>query len=252
MTYQTHKRFAIFWVYLGAMIIYKYNISNINYYLMLIVMLATGKAGALFPDVDHDWKNVKEKTTINLIINKIIHATGGKHRSWQTHSWDICIIFTLACYISSIYLFRLDKISAIDFELFNVITAGFNLGWISHLFADMLTSSGVRVLCIYNKKISFVPRCLSRIKVLIVSVMFIGGGIATVILKQKIDFLSVQFGIILLVVGVELLGAALKLGNITFNTGNEWEAYVYSISKRLNILFGLVAIAYPIIDKISI
>lgn len=243
MTSQTHKRFAIFWVYIGAMVIYKMNISNVNYYIMLIIMLSTGKVGALFPDVDHHWKNVKEKTTINWFINKFIHLTGGKHRSWQTHSWDICIIFTLTCYTSSIYLFKAGKVSDIDFELFNIVTAGFNLGWASHLFSDMLTSTGVRLLCFIKKPVVLVPKYLSRGKCVTISAILICVGILT---------LKLRVGIIIIMLGLALLITTIKIGDIKFNTGNEWEAYVYSVTKKLNILVGFVAAAYPWLKTIEI
>ena len=252
MTYKTHRKFAIFWVYIGALVIYKLNISNINYYLMLIVMLLTGRAGALFPDVDHDWSNVKEKTTTNYIINKVIHLTGGKHRSWQTHSWDICIVFTLFCYISSIVLFRNGLISAVNFELFNIITMGFNLGWMSHLFSDMLTSAGVRITCLSNKKVSFVPRYVKRGKMLIISSSVIGIGTAVLFLNNIYGLFSLQFSLAVLSIGTALMITTLKLGNIKFNTGEEWEAYVYNITKKLNLILGIVALIYPLLSENTI
>ena len=35
------------------------------------------------------------KTTFSRIINILIHITGGKHRSWQTHSLDIWTWYSL-------------------------------------------------------------------------------------------------------------------------------------------------------------
>ena len=93
MTYPTHRQYAICFAFLTSMLVYKYSLSEINYYLALPIILMASKYGALFPDLDHIWQNVKEKTVPNWIINKLIHITGGKHRSWQTHSIDILAIF---------------------------------------------------------------------------------------------------------------------------------------------------------------
>ena len=85
-------------------------LTEINYYLTIPVLLATAKYGALFPDVDHTWQNVKEKTVPNWIINKLIHLTGGKHRSWQTHSIDIVAMFTLLVWLVPNLLYQNDMI----------------------------------------------------------------------------------------------------------------------------------------------
>ena len=73
MTYRTHREFAVCFVIIANFLVYKLHLSQTGYYVNLIVMLVCGKQGALFPDVDHIWQNVKEKTTINFVINKIIH-----------------------------------------------------------------------------------------------------------------------------------------------------------------------------------
>ena len=71
----THKQFAIFFVYVAAILLNMFSVIE-----------------ALFPDVDHVWKNVKEKTAVNWLVNKFIHITGGTHRSRHTHSWDLCLM----------------------------------------------------------------------------------------------------------------------------------------------------------------
>lgn len=238
MTAQTHKQFAIGWIYMGGIFIYSLNISQVNYYLMLIIMIAFGKIGALFPDVDHTWRNVKEKTTINWIINKIIHLTGGKHRSWQTHSWDICILVTISCYILGIICYRYNIISNINFEIINIITMGFNLGWVSHLFSDMLTSDGVRLVCFLKFKVSFVPKSIGKAKLMTLSFILTGSGLVAIIFRLK-------FGTLAIAAGLGLLYMAIKLGNVRFNTGNEWEAFVYKTTKTLNKMLGVAAVIYP-------
>lgn len=158
MTAPTHKRYSITFAILTTVLFYEIGINNINYYLLLILILLISKCGALFPDLDHNWENVKEKNIINRIINVIIHVTGGKHRSWQTHSWDICIISLIIALNISDVLYKSEILTEVNKEIFNIIIVGFYIGWISHLFSDMLTGEGVRIFCWYKKKIAFVPK----------------------------------------------------------------------------------------------
>ena len=196
MTYQTHKQYAISFSFLAVMIVYTYGISSINYYLALPIMILVGKYGGLFPDIDHTWQNVKEKTVPNWIINKIIHLTGGKHRSWQTHSIDIVVIFTAFCIVTPTMLYNQGKITIVNKEVATLLLTGFCSGWISHLLADMMTSAGVR-LFFWNKKIiiRLVPR---------------------------------------------------QLFGLRFNTGHEWEEFVYRLVKTVNIILGIICVLYPL------
>lgn len=192
MTYMTHKVFAIGWVLIGNMILYTRGVTNVNYYLALIITLQAGKYGALFPDVDHHWASVKEKTAVNFAVNKFIHMTGGKHRSWQTHSWDVWLVITSI----GLLIPTLDTIemSTVNRELFKILWIGFTMGWMSHLVSDMLTGEGVRLFCWRKFKIRFVPK---------------------------------------------------KLGKLRFNTGKEWEQFVYRATRIVNIPLGFVAIIFP-------
>lgn len=163
MTGPTHKQYSVCFACLTMMLFYKLGITKINYYLALLIVMMTSKVGALFPDVDHDWRNVSNKTVPNKIINILIHATGGKHRSWQTHSIDICAWFTLAAFTIPNILYKKGFVSIVNREVLSIIMLGFASGWISHLFSDMLTSAGVRVICFINKKVKLVPRKLGPI-----------------------------------------------------------------------------------------
>lgn len=157
MTAPTHKQYAVTFALLGAMLL---PITSINYYLALVVLVTFSKIGGLFPDVDHSWDNVKEKTVINWVINKIIHLLGGKHRSWVTHSWDIALVFTGLSIWVPYYLNSLNSITVLDKEILTLILFGIALGWCSHLFSDMLTPAGVRLLCMSNFKMKLVPKKL--------------------------------------------------------------------------------------------
>lgn len=164
MTFPTHRAFAIGWVLLGNMVLYRMGMTEVNYFLALIIMLHVGKYGALFPDIDHHWQNVKEKTVPNWIINKIIHMTGGKHRSWQTHSIDIVAVVTILSFIIPDRLYVMEKISKVNMEVLSIIMIGFSLGWMSHIFSDMLTSAGVRLFCWNKFKVALVPKQLFGVR----------------------------------------------------------------------------------------
>lgn len=160
----THRQFAVFICLLGCMQLFRTNVFEINYYLSMIIMIQMAKCGALFPDIDHHWKSVKEKTFINWIFNKIIRYTGGVHRSWQTHSWDICIAFTILSFELPKMLAEQGYISGLDAEVASVVLVGFSMGWVSHLFSDMLSHTGVRVLFWNRKSVAFVPKRLFGIE----------------------------------------------------------------------------------------
>lgn len=164
MTGQTHKVYSILFAFLTSIILYHINISNINYYMILIIILLVSKRGAVFPDLDHNWSSIGDKSVPNKIINTVIHITGGKHRSWQTHSIDICTIFTLSAYFIPNYMYNIGKITEVNKEVMLILALGFASGWISHLFSDMLTSGGVRLICFLKFKVKFVPRQIGKLK----------------------------------------------------------------------------------------
>lgn len=164
MTYLTHRRFAVWMAIVGCMYMYTKGMQNINYYLALIITIQFSKLGGLFPDVDHHWQNVKDKNAVNWVINKLIHITGGKHRSWQTHSIDITILYTILSFILPNMLLEKQIIGAVDKEILGVIMVGFALGWLSHIIADMLNGTGVRLFCWNKKHIALVPHSLFGLK----------------------------------------------------------------------------------------
>ena len=159
MTYKTHKQYSIAFAYITLMLLYTYKVFEFNYYLCFPVVILVSQWGAKFPDLDHEFKIIKDKNVLTWVINKLIHLTGGKHRSWQTHSWDICIIYTvLSTYLANKFLDNASLTLAL------LINSGFVSGWISHLFSDTLNGVGVRLLCWLNKKVHFVPRKIGKFK----------------------------------------------------------------------------------------
>lgn len=164
MTARTHKEFAIGFACIATMILYKYRVLEINYYLMFIIMTALNTKGALFPDVDHFWKNVKEKTVINWCLNKLIHMTGGKHRSWQTHSLDICLFSWVGIILLLKGFYQSESIDNVNYQIALLIVNAFYTGWISHLISDMLTVGGVYILILKKKNVRLVPKKLFNIE----------------------------------------------------------------------------------------
>ena len=164
MTGPTHKQYSVSLAYLTVILIYMLDITQINYYLALMIVLMTSKLGALFPDLDHDWSNIGNKTVTTKVINTLIHVTGGKHRSWQTHSIDICAVFTIASYILPHKLHEYGILSALNTEVMCIIMLAFASGWISHLFSDMLTSAGVRIVCFSKVILRLVPKKIGNFR----------------------------------------------------------------------------------------
>lgn len=193
MTYETHRQFAVFWALLAAIILYVTGMTEINYYLALCIIVPFAKLGAEFPDYDHIWQNIKNKTVISWIVNKIIHLTGGHHRSWQTHSIDLVIASTVLSYFLPRWLHDIGVISKVNREVLNVVLFGFSVGWFSHIFADML-SGKVKLFCFSNKWVGLVPR---------------------------------------------------KFLGFKFNTGSDWEQFVYNVTKLLNLGITTMAILFP-------
>lgn len=164
MTASTHKQFSICTAFIVAIILYANGFSQIDYFLSIPILLLVSKYGALFPDIDHVWQNVKEKTTVNKILNKLIHLTGGRHRSWQTHSIDIALVSLGLGIVVPNMLYINNMITLINKEVMMMILIGFSSGWLSHLFSDMLTSKGVRVICFCKLKIALVPKSIGNLK----------------------------------------------------------------------------------------
>lgn len=157
MTGKTHKRISLQLAYL-IWGLYNLLVSNTytyiwEYYILCMVVAEFCKEGTLFPDLDHNWQSVKEKTVLTKIVNLFIRLTGGKHRSRHTHSWDLCLLLGGGS-IFAIYKFMPENFIT---YLFLYIVVGFVMGWATHLFADMLTKDGVYLFCFNKKRIAFVP-----------------------------------------------------------------------------------------------
>lgn len=169
MTGQTHKRTAISFAFIGAMILYSAGLfssgvtsNTVNYYFALIIMLNIGKLGAKFPDYDHDWSNISDKSVPTKIINVLIHATRGKHRSWQTHSLDISVLALVLSYILPLIMYNKGNMSLVNKEAITLICIGFTCGWFSHEICDMFNGVGIRLFFWCKRRVAFVPKKIGK------------------------------------------------------------------------------------------
>lgn len=132
-------------------------IPGVNPLLQLAIMYPASQYGSTFPDNDHHWEAVGNKSPVNWVVHKILHLSKPKHRSWQTHS----ILFTGALLLMLFTLVSLgDRIwsdpTATDWILMRLLAYGFILGVVSHLVADFINPSGIHLYPGY--KIRAVPR----------------------------------------------------------------------------------------------
>lgn len=156
MTGVTHRAFSVTFAIGGAAALTQFGMSDVNPLIAAPVLLMSARYGALMPDVDHHWSSVSEKTLPNRILNGFIHLTGGKHRSWQTHSWDIYLVL-----LAIMLFFPKEMFASLGIPTVSVmymLIYGVMLGWGSHLFADMLTPAGIRLFCWSKFKLRLVPR----------------------------------------------------------------------------------------------
>lgn len=213
MTYRTHKQYSIAFAYIALMILYTLKLFDFNYYLCFPIILLISQWGAKFPDLDHNFNQIKDRNVLTWIINKLIHLTGGHHRSWQTHSWDICIIYAiLSNYLTHKYM------NGTDAGLAFIINCGFISGWVSHLFSDMLNGVGIRLFCWYKQTIALVPKRIYLLPKKIVN-------------KFKKERQSKFI--------------------IVFNTGGDWELFNYKVMRVSDVVLGIVAFVFPYTELIK-
>lgn len=234
----THRKVSVGFAYIAMILLYNLNMLRVNYFLAFIIMVSVSQLGAKFPDYDHAWKNVADKDAIKYVINKLIHLMGGTHRSRQTHSIDIFLIVSAGMLFGADWLFRASEVNS---SVAITIVTGFICGWASHLFADALTTDGVYVLCWMNFKIKLVPKRLTRVASLVISLALLLGAVAIwgVILDDRC--------LILLVLAIIISGWLVAHSGLEFKTGDEWEQMAQKFFATMNIVVGLVSFTYPFI-----
>jgi hypothetical protein len=191
MTKLTHKTAAAGAGIAAAYAVYHTNLFNcgISPYIGVFLVTQAARVGGVYPDVDVAWENVPDKTPEKKVINTILRIAGDGHRSRTTHSLDITalLIFAVAVlpkivgleglqhFISSAppilaplaliaRLLNLLLTSEASRDVIFLAAIGFVSGWASHMFMDMLTMEGVRLSCLGNRKVRFVPKKLFGFK----------------------------------------------------------------------------------------
>lgn len=164
MSGKTHAQFAIGFGYAVALILDNFFSIGLNFYLLILLMPLLSMRGAKFPDYDHHWKSISDRTAISWCVSKFIHLTGGSHRSKHTHSWDICLVSLALLWLGTEKLFEYQIFSALDRGIAFTMLLGFYSGWISHLISDMFNGDGVWPTVFALHKVAFVPKKLFGIK----------------------------------------------------------------------------------------
>jgi membrane-bound metal-dependent hydrolase YbcI (DUF457 family) len=161
MTGATHRAYAVTFALGGAAAVNIFGLSDINPLVLAVLMRTSGQVGAVFPDIDHAWNSVPGslKSIPGRVINVLIRATGGKHRAWHTHSLDVWAALTAAIVFLPLPPVFTEAVGATTIAALYALVFGFMAGWLSHLFADMLTPSGIQILCFLKKfKLRLVPK----------------------------------------------------------------------------------------------
>lgn len=125
-------------------------INDVDPLLQLTVIYPFALYGSVVSDLDHHWESTPCKDIVSWVINKILHITGAKHRSWHTHS-DAFLVFLLA--IGNLLLHFATSAESI---IINLVFSGLLLGVISHMILDSLTPQGIHsvVLLLISKVIT--------------------------------------------------------------------------------------------------
>lgn len=159
MMYATHKAGGALFALVGFEVLSKNNllIPDISPWLQLILMYPAASFGSTFPDLDHHWGSVKEKTPMNWLLHKILHLTQPKHRSWQTHclliAFGACALAFSLLYAMTVY--RWFGVNDSTLAIIRLLVMGISLGVLSHLVLDAFTRSGIWL--IPGVKIRLVP-----------------------------------------------------------------------------------------------
>lgn len=248
MTSITHREGAIVGACVGTVALQELgqnpimseNFILLAYIVMFYVNYVVGQEGAKYSDKDHLWKNIKEKTALNKIINTILHLTGYGHRNPITHSFDLWLI----SYILLVGATKKCVGYIVLQKMIIMLLTAFYIGYFTHLILDALSMDGTR-LFFWNSKIKLhlVPKS-GKIDKDIITKFFIAVMIASFLAWQLV---SIATGIVVLIIGFYLETLIIKMTKISFKTGinfddpNNWETMVYNNLHKLSwIGLGLV------------
>lgn len=143
---KTHKAGGCLAMLLGFHYLQSHQLlsSSISPFVQLLIMYPVSSWASIAPDLDQNENAIPERTPFSLLVHKLLHIRGCRHRSWQTHSWfvtgliPVILIFLLKSGLSGVLGFN-----EISRELIEMILMAFSLGLYSHLLLDSLTMKGV-------------------------------------------------------------------------------------------------------------
>lgn len=112
-------------------------------YLLPEIMLLSATAGSYFPDIDNTRTHAgQQHKTASKVINKV----GGGHRG-ITHSFIFPALIAVAAMFIDQYLKQYFYLNTLVLS----IMAGFDLGWIMHIIADLFNGKGCPILMPLSK-----------------------------------------------------------------------------------------------------
>lgn len=189
---KTHKAGGVLCALAGIQVINSITpiTSDIHPLLQFAIAYPFCMWGSTAPDLDHDWSNVEDKNPINWGIHKLLHIgneladTAKKlgdakkykrlkllscnHRSWQTHS-DFTIVFLLILrWLISFGIIGNFSIGLVNRDIAILILNGIVVGIGAHLFLDLLTVAGLKLLSVTFLKfiaVSIIRRKFTPVKI---------------------------------------------------------------------------------------
>jgi len=140
MTFKTHVTTSLLISEAFLIITYPifknyYNLTNLLFFFLIIIF------SSLFPDIDEEKSTISKIMPGSIFIHKFF-----KHRGF-THNILGLSLFTYLFYIFNIYVVGLNINDSIFFSL------SFFLGYLIHLFGDLVTYAGIYNFFIFDKKI---------------------------------------------------------------------------------------------------
>lgn len=122
-------------------------LEGVSPLVQLAVMYPACSWASTAPDLDQSSVDtIPEKTPISILIFNILHLGKIKHRSWQTHSLWMYIIYNAVLWGFWYIGYVLNgNVLTTDLTIISMILTGFSVGYASHLIADMFTYEGIPI-----------------------------------------------------------------------------------------------------------
>lgn len=167
---KTHKAGGVLCALAGIQVINSITplASDISPIIQFMVAYPFCMWGSTAPDLDHAWSNVEDKNPINYGIHKVLHVfnevcdkaemLGNRknfkllkilacsHRSWQTHSELTMLLLLVIRSLVLVGLLGFIGISGVNKDLVVLIVNGIIMGVGAHLFLDLFTVDGLKIV----------------------------------------------------------------------------------------------------------